>query len=262
MIRLAQISESLTSFSQISLEEMDNVKLMNRTDTKYVMSTDRIPGLLTKMNGDYRILEINANRVFSYHTIYLDTGDYFFFNQHITGKLSRNKVRFRKYEATGMTFLEVKKKTNKNRTVKWRIENNLPSDGICDAAACEFINRHVSHRPLVLQPVLTNIFQRITFVRIEAEERITLDYNISYTGSDGRNASLPSIAVVEVKKDRFYGKSRITEILKESAVYPAGFSKYCIGSAVLNEHLRRNILKPKLLMINKIGNEYNRLVLT
>ncbi|OFY67960.1 MAG: hypothetical protein A2V64_11655 [Bacteroidetes bacterium RBG_13_43_22] len=261
MTQLTPISEALTSFSHISLDEMDNVRLMNRTDTKYVVSVNRLPGLLAKMNGDYRILEINGNRVFSYLTTYLDTGDYLFFNHHITGKLSRNKVRFRRYEATGITFLEVKKRTNKNRTVKWRIENNLPSDGIFDAAACEFINRHVPQRPLVLQPVLTNTFRRITFVGAEVKERITLDYNISFTNPEGRNAALQKIAVVEVKKDMFTDRSFITAILKESAVYPTGFSKYCIGSAVLNEHLRKNILKPKLLMINKLEYEYDRLVL-
>ncbi len=254
------ILEVLSSFSKIDLAEMDNVRLMNRTDTKYVMPVSMIPDVLTRMNGDYKVLEINGSRVFSYYTTYLDTGDYLFFNQHITGKLSRNKVRYRKYETTGTTFLEVKKKTNKNRTVKWRIENNLASDGTCDSAACEFINKHVPQRPLVLKPVLISIFQRITMVGAEVNERITLDYDISYSDPVGRKAGLPSIAVVEVKKDRFSDRSRITEIFKEQYVYPTGFSKYCIGNAVLNDLLRKNILKPKLLMINKIENEYNRFV--
>jgi hypothetical protein len=254
------ISEALALFSQIGLSEMDNVRLMNRTDTKYLMAVNRIPELLTKMNGYYRILEINGNRTFSYLTTYLDTTDYLFFNQHITGKLSRNKVRFRKYESTGITFLEIKKKTNKNRTIKWRIENNPAPDGKYDSTACEFINKHIPQIPLVLKPVLFNIFRRITLVGSEIKERITLDYNISYSDPDGRRTGLPLIAVIEVKKECFTGRSRITEVLKELAVYPTGFSKYCIGNAFLNEHLRKNILKSKLLMINKIENEYNKSV--
>jgi hypothetical protein len=260
MSQLASILEVLSSFSQISLEEMDNARLMNRTDTKYVMSVSRIPSILTRMNGDYKVLEINGARVFSYFTTYMDTADYLFFNQHITGKLSRNKVRFRKYETTGTTFLEVKKKTNKNRTLKWRIENNIAPDGTFDAAAFEFIFKHVPDRSLVLKPVLINSFKRITMVGSVINERITLDYDISFSDPDGRKAGLPSVAVVEVKKDRFTDRSRITEILKTSCVYPTGFSKYCIGNAVLNDLLRKNILKPKIIMINKIEDEYYRLV--
>ena len=254
------ILEVLSSFSQISLEEMDNVRLMNRTETKYVMSVSRIPDILTRMNGDYKVLGINGVKNFSYYTTYLDTANYLFFNQHITGKLSRNKVRYRKYETTGNSFLEVKMKTNKNRTVKWRIENNIAPDGKCDAAAYEFINKHVPERPLVLKPALINTFMRITMVGIEISERITLDYNITFSDPDGRETRLPSVAVIEVKKDRFTDRSRITGILKASSVYPTGFSKYCIGNAVLNDLLRKNILKSKLLMINKIENEYCRLV--
>lgn len=260
MSQPAPILKVLSSFSQISLEEMDNVRLMNRTDTKYVMSVNRVPNILTRMNGDYRILEINDVRVFSYSTTYLDTSDYLFFNQHVTGKLSRNKVRYRKYETTGSTYLEVKKKTNKNRTVKKRIENNLAPDGTYDAVASEFIFKHVPERPLVLKPVLINTFKRITIVGPEVNERITLDYDISFSDPDGRKAGLPSLAVIEVKKDRFSDRSHITEVLKESSVFPTGFSKYCIGNAFLNDLLRKNILKPKLLMINKIEDEYNRLI--
>jgi len=260
MIQTALILETLSSFAQISLEEMDNVRFMNRTDTKYVINVNRIPDLLTRMNGDYRVLDINGNRLFSYYTTYLDTADYLFFNQHITGKLSRNKVRYRKYETTGTTFLEVKEKTNKNRTLKWRIENNLASDGTCDPVACEFINKHLPLTYLTLKPVLTNIFKRITLVGTELKERITLDHDILYSDPDRRKEGLPSIAVIEVKKDQFTDRSGIAEILKTNSVYPTGFSKYCIGNAVLNDRLRKNVLKPKLLMINKLENEYNRLV--
>jgi hypothetical protein len=39
------------------------------------------------------------------------------------------------------------------------------------------------------------------------------------------------------------------------SIYPAGFSKYCIGTALLNNSLKKNILKPKLLKIKSIENE-------
>ena len=98
-----EIKEVLDSLVPIGLEEMDSVRLMDRVDTKYVMSVQRIPDLLRSMNGGYMALEINKNRFFSYLTTYLDTDDYLFFNQHVTGKLERNKVRYRKYETNGIT---------------------------------------------------------------------------------------------------------------------------------------------------------------
>jgi len=257
MILSKQIPETLASFSKISLEEMDSVKLMDRTDTKYVFSSFRLPQLLTNLNGDYRILEIGGKRAFSYHTTYLDTPGYLFFNQHVTGKLARHKIRFRKYETSGITFLEVKKKTNRNRTVKWRIPDDLASDGTYSDAAFEFIEKHVPYRPLDLNIVLINTFTRMTFTGTGIRERVTIDWDISYSGREGNIAGLPSIAVVEVKKESFCERSRITDILKASAIYPAGFSKYCIGNALLNEQLRTNSLKPTLLMINKIKNEHH-----
>ncbi|MFH0841869.1 MAG: polyphosphate polymerase domain-containing protein [Bacteroidota bacterium] len=257
MILSEQITGVLASFSKISLEEMDSVKLMDRTDTKYVFSSVLLPHLLADLNGSYRILEIDGVRAFSYHTTYLDTPGYLFFNQHVTGKLARHKVRFRKYETSGISFLEVKKKTNRNRTIKWRIPDDLAPDGTYSAAAAEFIGKHVPYRPLDLKTVLISTFTRITFTGTGVRERVTIDSDISYSGTEGKAAGLPSIAVLEVKKESFCERSRITDILKASAIYPAGFSKYCIGNALLNEQLRTNSLKPALLMIKKIKNEHH-----
>jgi hypothetical protein len=46
--------------------------------------------------------------------------------------------------------------------------------------------------------------------------------------------------------------------LKKKSIRPSGFSKYCVGLSLLNSDLRRNSLKDKYLLINKIENEYNR----
>ena len=37
--------------------------------------------------------------------------------------------------------------------------------------------------------------------------------------------------------------------------FPHGFSKYCIGSALTNEALRRNRIKPRLHSVEKIMNK-------
>jgi hypothetical protein len=258
MESIPQIKEALDSFNSISLKELDNVKLMNRVDTKYVLPLNKIPEFLTLLNGEYRVLEINDKRIFSYNTTYLDTDDYLFFNQHVTGKLERSKVRYRKYETADTTYLEVKRRTNKNRTIKWRIENSLTSESRCDDYAREFINEYISHKHLDLRPVLLNRFNRVTVAGAEFSERITLDYNISYSDPAGNKVVFPFLAIVEVKSEGFTNRSHVGNILKGLKVHQSGFSKYCIGTASLYNMPRKNILKQKFLLINKIEDEFNR----
>jgi hypothetical protein len=253
-----EIKEVLDSFIPISLNEMDNVRLMDRIDTKYVLSVQKIPDLLHRIDGGYSALEINGNRFFSYLTTYLDTSEYLFFNQHVTGKLERNKVRFRKYETTGTTYLEVKKTTNKNRTIKWRFENDLNPHNKCDDKACEFIKKYIPCESLKLQPVLISSFKRVTLVRSAISERITIDYDLSFSDTMGNKTNFPFLAIIELKQQGSFYRSPVANILKESLVYPTSFSKYCIGTSIFYDHPKKNILKTKLLLINKIQNEHNK----
>jgi len=256
---MQEIIRMLSLFEPIGLDEMDSVRLMNRMDTKYVLSVSRIPELLSRLDGEYRVLEINNFRNLPYTTTYLDTCEHLFFNQHVTGKLERNKVRYRRYETTGTTYLEVKKTTNKNRTIKWRIENSLTSDNGCDDVAYDFIKEYVLQKSLILQTTLINRFNRITLVGNNYNERVTIDYNISFSGINGRHSKIPSISIIEVKRDGFSYRSMVANILKDFNIHSTGFSKYCIGSALTYDLLRKNILKRKLLLINKIENDSIRL---
>ncbi|HNW56999.1 MAG TPA: polyphosphate polymerase domain-containing protein [Bacteroidales bacterium] len=248
----------LDLFTPVSLEDMDNVRLMNRIDTKYVLSKKMLPDILNRIDGKYKVLEINEKRVFSYSTTYLDTKEYLFFDQHVTGKLERNKVRYRKYDTTDKVYLEVKKKTNKNRTIKWRIENSLTSGNLYDDKAISFINEYIPQKSLSLKPVLMNNFKRVTLVGSEINERITIDYDLSFSDSEGDLAGFPFVAIIELKRQGFSERSPMVTILKELSIRPTGFSKYCMGVAALYEVPRKNILKRKFLLLNNIENEFNR----
>ena len=253
---ISDVINILNSFNSIRLEEMDKVRLMDRFDTKYLLPANRVPDLLQMMQPGYRVLEINKFRISSYTTVYLDTPDFTFFRQHVTGRTGRIKVRFRSYHSTGITFLEIKKKTKKNRTVKWRIENSF-SGSCCNESASEFINRHVPFNPEVLNPVLTNNFNRITLVGFNIPERVTIDMDLHYTGLKEKTAGLPLVAVVELKSEGFAARSGFSKMIRQLSVYPTAFSKYCIGNALLYDLPLANILKPKLLLLNRIENEYN-----
>ena len=60
----------LDGYETISLEEMENVKLMNRIDTKYVTHISKIEALLNMAKSVYRIQEIDGQRNMPYYTCY------------------------------------------------------------------------------------------------------------------------------------------------------------------------------------------------
>lgn len=98
----------LARFRPISLPEMDSVALLNRTDTKFLLNTTQLSAALSELSDAYRILEIDANRLNQYQTIYFDTPDYALYRRHHDGALNRYKVRSRAYVDTQLAFLEVK----------------------------------------------------------------------------------------------------------------------------------------------------------
>jgi len=251
----SEIHASLDFLTPIGLNEMDGVTLMNRVETKYLFSVRRLPELLNCLNGSYKVLDIESVRAFPYHTTYLDTAEFLFFNQQVTGKLNRHKIRFRTYESTGVSFLEIKKKTNKNRTIKWRIENN--SDLDChDEVSSTFIQKYLPDPQIYLQPVLVNRFTRITLVGTETIERITLDYNLAFSNMEGRDEELPFLAVAELKTDGYFCNSPFALAMKQLGIHPNGFSKYSMGNIFVRDMPHKNVLKQKLLLIKKIENEY------
>lgn len=250
-----KIKDILGAFQPVGLDDTGRLSLLNRIDTKFLLPVSLVPDLLFRMDGQFRVLEINERRIMNYTTTYYDTEDFLFFTQHVTGKPGRLKIRFRKYESTGVTYLEVKKKKSNSRSVKWRIENSPGHNGF-DDQAIEFIRRHLPFDHFNLKQVLTGTFQRITLAGIRNNERITIDFYLRFEGTSGSKPEFPWLAVAEWKRDHIRNDSLFHEIVRKLSLRPAGFSKYCIGSASVYDLPKRNLLKPKFLLLNKIENEY------
>ena len=102
-----RIKEEAYKLPPITLEEMSGIKLMNRTDTKYVATINQLLAFLKAVEGKYYIQEIDGIRLASYHTTYFDTEDNEMYVMHHNGKLVREKIRVRTYEDSQITFLEV-----------------------------------------------------------------------------------------------------------------------------------------------------------
>jgi hypothetical protein len=251
------IEGELSKMKAVSLDSLYSVRLMNRVEIKYVFNIRKLTDLISMLASNYQVLEIRNMRMLPYFTTYLDTSDYLFYSQHVRGEFSRYKLRYRKYEATDESFLEIKKKTNKGRTSKWRIEN-INNSGSFDSEATCFISKHLTVNPALVKPAILNNFTRITLAGFESNERITIDFNISFSSSENsREITLPFLAIAELKKDGYSDYSNFRALVKQLNIYPSGFSKYCIGSALLNDSVKKNMIKPKLLLLNKLENECN-----
>ncbi len=246
-----ELNDVISLLPEISLEEMTGVKLMNRTDVKYLMKSDRIPVLLKKIVKDYHIQEISGKRVAEYGTRYLDTDELQFYHLHMNGKLNHIKWRIRSYIESNLNFLEIKKKSNTGRTRKNRIVLN-PSNNLMDEITADFIRDNSGLEPHLLHSVLENNFKRITLVNNNKTERLTIDFNISFINCiNGKSVHMQDLAIIEIKQNRL-SESAIRKYLDEMRIKKSGLSKYCLGIALTHENIKRNLYKRKIRYIHKI----------
>ncbi len=246
------IETLIAGFQPISLAEMDAVRLMQRTDTKYLFSRTLLAQVIEGIAGEYRVLEVNGVRCNRYRTLYLDTSERSFYIQHQNGKRNRSKVRFRKYVDSDLCFLEVKRKTNKDETIKQRIVVDDFREELSEEQQ-EFVLNHAGVEDHLL-PRLWNTFKRITFVNNERQERLTMDYDLEFSFGDQR-LELHDVVIAELKQERMDRLSPFAEAAKKMKIRPTRLSKYCIGSAMLNKHLKANNFKPKIRTIKKLSND-------
>lgn len=99
-----EVLSKLNQFNPITLQEMDGVKLMDRTDTKFTFNIQQLPEILEEAKEYYRILEVESNRISRYKTLYFDTEDFDLYNEHHSGKLNRYKIRHRTYVESNLGF--------------------------------------------------------------------------------------------------------------------------------------------------------------
>lgn len=246
---MIDLKKTIAELEPISLLEMDSVKLMNRTDTKFAFNLRLLSEILVKAKSDYRILEIDGVRVPNYKTLYFDTIDHRLFLDHHNEKGYRYKVRIRNYVESKLFYLEVKKKvkgrTDKSRIKLDKIYENLTSEQI------DFISSSTGEKVNLL-PMLWNNFNRITLVNKSAAERITIDSGLSFS-IDNHSQPLDNLVIVEVKQERINLHSPFIKILKSFGIRETSLSKYCIGSLYCHPDLKYNNFKEKLLKVQKIN---------
>ncbi|MDB4126688.1 polyphosphate polymerase domain-containing protein [Flavobacteriales bacterium] len=246
---MSNLPQIITDFSPISLDEMDDVKLMSRTDTKFAFKANKMPLLLQKLLPFYRVLAIDGKLIHDYKSLYYDTDDRKFYLDHHNGRVNRNKIRFREYVGSKLTFLEIKLKNNKGKTIKKRMKVDAISSELSDKQQ-NYIEKIIGE-PMAISAKQRINFSRITFVHKTQKERLTMDVNLTFE-NDNDNGDMKHIVIAEVKQERMSRSSDFMRIAKEMHILPIRISKYCLTTLALNPELKKNRFKEKVLFINKL----------
>ncbi|MFZ4399553.1 MAG: polyphosphate polymerase domain-containing protein [Bacteroidales bacterium] len=246
------LKEILSGFDSISLEEASNVHLMNRTDIKYIFHRLKLNEILQQLSSDYKVLEINDNRINDYQSLYFDTASHYLYLQHHNSILNRYKIRYRHYASSGDCFFEIKCKNNKNRTIKNRVTACYINEYI-DENGINLIKANTTLDASKLQAVLWVNFSRITLVNRNLKERLTIDTEITFK-ENNKIVAYPEIVIAEVKQDNF-SFSPYNLLMKKMHIRTGNISKYCFGLISTQENIKMNNFKHKLMTIKKIYNE-------
>lgn len=240
----------LSRFEPIELAQMDKVAMQDRIETKYVLDVRQLFLALASLSEHYWLLGINGIQQNSYQNLYFDTTRFTLYLRHHAGARNRHKVRIRRYVDTGRSFLEVKFKTNKNRTVKQRLETEEFISSFV-AQTSTFFHSHLGPDARSLEPKLWIDFSRITLVSKHQPERLTLDMDMRFS-TDEDAVTLEDVVIAEVKQTRENRNSAFIRHMKAMRIRPLEFSKYCIGVSMLYRNIKHNSFKPALRVVSKL----------
>ena len=147
-----------------------------------------------------------------------------------------------------LTFLEIKLKNNKKKTIKKRIKVKSINLKLTKNQI-EFIQKTIG-KPITLNAKQWINFSRITFVHKKLKERLTMDINLSYNDSKNKG-DLKHIVITEIKQERMSRSSDFMRIAKQMHLLPFRISKYCITTLMLDPSVKGIVLRKKnYLLIN------------
>lgn len=242
----------LVSFPSYGLADLSRAILMDRVDTKFLVPSAMVHGLLVELREHCSVLSVAGRRISRYWTHYYDSPDLRFYRSHHNGALNRYKVRCRTYVEQRSSFLEVKRKNNRGRTIKSRVavsEAGLSALEANDA----FLRSCGVARIDELIDTLRCDYDRVAFASEGTGERLTIDFNISFRDLDSQQrAGLQDLVVVELKQNTLNWRSTLFKVFRHHGLRPCSFNKYCIGLCLLRRPmLKTNRFKETLLKVER-----------
>lgn len=243
---------ALERFEKRSLGDISSVSLLNRVDNKYTLSREMLLQLLERLEESHAVVEIDELRSLPYKTLYYDTEDLRCYRDHHNGRRTRVKFRTREYLSSSLVFNEIKQKANTGKTYKSRIKRSLfthEMDGTFRTFAGEVAGGDEWYVPQLFVE-----YNRITLVDKELTERLTIDTDLKVTDfSDPQKSRLFSnLVIAESKRERGVRSSPSMDTLRDLRCKPRGFSKYCMGIALLRDDIKKNLFKEHIRFIEKM----------
>lgn len=249
-----RIIQKLQEFEKINLKELDEVKLLNRVDSKYIIHLSQFIDLLEEIKPAYKVLQIEDKLIHTYESLYFDTDDFTLYNYHHNGKADRFKTRYRKYVDSGLVYFEVKYKDKANKTDKKRVRKEAILMELDDKD--KSIIEHDQVDIDALKPKVWIYFKRITLANNNMQERLTLDLDISFVRNEQKQ-EFPHLVIIEIKQEKSNYTSEVLASLKKRHLEQIGFSKYSTAIALM-EDVKSNNFKPNFIKLKKIEDKYGR----
>lgn len=216
-------------------------ELLTRVDRKYLVPIAALPGVLARVGSAARVLDIDGQRQFGYHSVYWDTAELDSFRRSGQGRRRRFKVRSRTYLDSGTSFLEVKTRGPRGTTVKERILHPEIAGPALDTAGSAYVAEQLVAAGVPgiaaaeLSPSLVTTYRRATLVAAMggAPVRATIDTDLTWQlpGTSDDVVRLRGLAVIETKGSS--SPSPVDRALWRLGHRPVRLSKYGTGMAVL-----------------------------
>ncbi|HKL39016.1 MAG TPA: polyphosphate polymerase domain-containing protein [Bacteroidales bacterium] len=244
-----QLIETTHQFPSFTLNE--DLFLFDRRDFKYLFLPGDLIPILERLKEHYYILTIEGKTFSDYRTTYFDTEDYDLYKTHHNGKRNRYKVRLRNYRDSELAYLEVKFKSNKQRTLKKRVLKGntqyfTPED-------YQFLKSAIPYEPNNLLPSLMTRYVRLTLVNFNYSEKVTIDFDLHFRHlKNGKETRMPEIGIIEVKNEGDRHRPLLSKLLNNGLARKKRISKYCLGMSLLDPDVKKNLYKPKLLFIDQM----------
>ncbi len=246
----SRLVATLNKLDRFPVEKLADRALLRRVDTKFLYPAEELESLIQSLGEDYGLLPAGEHPIATYRTLYFDSPDKSFFHQHRRGQRDRFKIRIRHYLEREVSFLEVKRKTNHDVTVKARRKRDFLDSSI-NGEERSFLQDRTPCDPSQIVPQVWTNFHRITLVGLGIKERLTVDLGLEFE-ADFERHHMHGLAIIEVKQPRFWSRSPAMLALRARGIRPSGMSKYCTAQAALFPDLRCNRFRPSLRNIRRL----------
>lgn len=241
----------IEQFRSLSLDELNSkAAMLERRDNKYVVTRGILTRFLADVGNSFDILDIDGIRQFAYETVYFDGLEHECYRHHHQGRRRRCKVRIRKYQDAGLTYLEVKLKDKRGQTLKRRIRTDdeiapaLSDQQRCFVGYC-YRELYGDQLDIAFNRVLDITYRRSTLVAREGGERMTIDCQLGFSNGGTTVTLDEDLIIVEAKSGN--GNGMADKLLRRLHQHPANrCSKYCTGLAIMQPGLPCNMFRSTL----------------